>query len=198
MSSPATSHEQKYTYKDYLGWPDDERWEIIEGVAYNMCPAPTPVHQLILGEIYGIFWTFFKDKTCSVFLAPFDVRLSASGANDDEIDTVVQPDLSVICDKTKIDERGTKTAPDLVIEITSPSTAGKDMKQKLALYEKHGVKEYWIVHASERVVEIFSSNGQEVYVRPDVYAGEEKIETRLFPGLVVELAKVFGAVEKKA
>jgi Uma2 family endonuclease len=191
MASPALRQEQKYTYKDYLGWPDDERWEIIEGVAYDMSPAPTATHQLILGELHGLFRTFLKDKTRTVILAPFDVRLPDHGEKDEDIATVVQPDLSVICDKSKIDERGAKGAPDLAIEITSPGTAGKDMKQKLALYEKHGVREYWIVHAIEKVVEIFSPNDQGKYGKPDVYTEKDKIDVKLFPGLVVDLASVF-------
>lgn len=191
MGSPAVNQEVKYTYKDYLGWPEEERWEIIEGIAYDMSPAPSPAHQLILGELYLIFRTYFKDKKCTVFLAPFDVRLPESGEMDEDIETVVQPDLSVICDKTRIDRRGAKGAPDLIIEITSPGTAGKDMKRKLSLYEKHGVKEYWIIHTWEKVLELFTLDNRGNYGKPDFYTIEDKVAVKLFPGLMVDMQTVF-------
>lgn len=118
--------EKRYTYGDYLTWPDEERWELIEGVPYDMTPAPSTNHQRILGELFRQISTFLLDRDCEVFIAPFDVRLPEGDEADEQIITVVQPDIAVICDPAKIDRRGCRKAPDFIIEILSPSTAAKD------------------------------------------------------------------------
>jgi len=130
--------DERYTYNDYLCWPVDERWELINGIAYAMSPAPKTAHQRLSVLLSSAIFNYLEDKSCEVFTAPFDVKLAE--------DTVVQPDLSIICDKDKIDEKACNGAPDLVIEILSDSTAYKDMTEKRLLYEKHGVKEYWIIN----------------------------------------------------
>ena len=152
MGIPVKKTDQKYTYGDYFTWPGDERWELIDGGVYDMSPACSRTHQDILGKLHLIFGNFFNDK---VYLAPFDVRLPKGNEADEGIDTVVQPDLSVICDTSKLDEKGCKGAPDLVVEIVSPGSAVHDMKVKRELYEQHGVKEYWIVLPLERIVEVY-------------------------------------------
>jgi len=131
----------KYTYKDYINWSDEESWEIIDGTLYNMSPAPTRRHQKISGELFAAIHSYLKDKTCEVYSAPFDVRLSINNENDDDITNVVQPDISVICDLMKLDDKGCNGSPDLIVEIVSPSTLKKDLKEKFYLYEKVGVKE---------------------------------------------------------
>lgn len=175
--------EEKYTYEDYLTWPDDERWELIHGIPYDMSPAPSRKHQDIVVEISRQISNYLKDKPCRLYTAPFDVRL--------ESDTVVQPDLSVICDKNKLDDKGCNGAPDVIIEILSPSTAAKDMKIKLALYERHGVKEYWVVEPFEQMLLLFSLETGEQYGKPKTFLPPDKVESEAIKGLTVDLKEVF-------
>ena len=147
---------RKWTYADYLAWPDDERWEIIDGEAYNMSPAPSRLHQEISGKLFGSFYEYLKGKKCKLYAAPFDVRLpDLAGLTDEKIETVVQPDIVIICDRTKLDERGCIGAPDIVVEILSPATSGYDLKVKYQLYQQHGVKEYWIIHPAEQTLLVY-------------------------------------------
>ncbi len=192
MGPLAQNVEQHYTYGDYLTWDDDERWELIEGIAYNMTPAPRRVHQKIAGALYRKIADFLDDKPCEVYIAPFDVRLPQSAKEtDSEITTVVQPDIVVICDKAKLDDAGCKGAPDLIIEILSPSTARKDLKEKFALYENRGVLEYWLVDPEAKTVMAFHLDQAGSYGRPTVYAMEDKIEVAVLSGLVVDLDVIF-------
>jgi Uma2 family endonuclease len=148
--------DHKFTYKEYCSWPDDERWELIDGVAYDMSPAPTSSHQRISMRMSTNISNWLKGKECEIFSAPFDVMLpNFPMKNKDEINTIVQPDISVICDPSKIIEKGCLGAPDLVIEILSPSTSKKDLNEKFQLYEKHGVKEYWIVDPGNKYIQVF-------------------------------------------
>ena len=141
-----------YTFADYLRWRFKERVELIKGKILKMSPAPAPIHQKISFRLGGIFYNLFKNGNCEVFLAPFDVRLPNS---DGSTNTVVQPDLCVICDPTKIDDKGGVGAPDLIIEILSPGNSKKELSLKYNLYEENGVLEYWIVHPLEKSIHIF-------------------------------------------
>jgi len=133
---------KKFNYADYLNWADDERWEIIEGVPYNMSPAPAREHQRVSAIIFVKIYNFLSGKECEVYFAPFDVRLAETkNEADEEIETVVQPDIVVICDQNKLDKRGCLGSPDIMVEILSPATSYKDQTEKLLLYEKHGVKD---------------------------------------------------------
>ncbi len=154
MGPLALKQEERFTYGDYLTWNGDERWELIDGVAYDMSPAPRVAHQRILMELGRQFATWLRGKPCQIFPAPFDVRLPEAGESDALVETVVQPDLTVICDKRTLDEAGYRGAPELVVEILSPSTAQKDLKIKFARYERAGVKEYWIVEPEGKTVQI--------------------------------------------
>lgn len=179
-----------YSYADYLTWPEDERWELINGVPYNMTPAPTPKHQEILGEIFRLLANWLKGKKCKAYMAPFDVRLVESETIDSMIDKVVQPDITVVCDPQKIDGRGCLGIPDMIIEILSPSTFKKDLGIKLALYESSGVQEYWVVHPMDETVLVFQiQNGQ--YGKPTVYSAPDMIPVGLFQGFVIPLESVF-------
>ncbi len=191
MAIAARKMDEKNTYGDYLDWDDEERWELIDGVAYNMSPAPLRIHQKISRDLEGQLINYLKDKPCEVYDAPFDVRLPEADEDDNDIVDVVQPDLVVICDEKKLDERGCRGAPDIVVEILSASTASKDMKEKFSLYEKHGVKEYWIVHPLEKLISVFKPGEDGQYGRPDVYSREDKITTPLLEGLEVDLELVF-------
>ena len=145
MALPQLEQEMNYTYTDYLNW-DEGRWELINGEVWDMTPAPSRLHQEISINLSSLLHDFFKEKDCSVYAAPFDVRLMLNdNAEDYAITTVVQPDISVICDQSKLDNRGCIGSPDLIVEILSPSTAAKDLKVKRALYEKHGVTELIII-----------------------------------------------------
>jgi len=159
-----------HTYGDYLTWPEDVRYELIDGEAYMMAPAPSVSHQDIAGEVYYQLRNALQGKPCRALIAPVDVRLPKADEADEQIDTVVQPDVLVVCDKSKVSERGIRGAPDWVLEVLSPSTAGHDQVKKLRLYERHGVREYWLVHPRDKVLTVYTLNngkgGKPEYGRP--------------------------------
>lgn len=187
----AEKPEERFTYGQYCEWDDGERWELIDGEAYNMSPAPGMRHQRISFEINGVFWNYLKDKPCRAFAAPFDVRLPDFENQDNyDVPTVVQPDLVVICDEKKLDDRGCRGAPDLV-EILSPSTSRKDLKVKFDLYERHGVREYWIIHSAEESLMVFALGEDGRYGRPQNYGREDKAVSSVLEGLEVDLGEVF-------
>jgi len=145
MGNPALTPDERFAYRHYRTWPEGERWELIDGRAWAMSPAPMSRHQALSWKLSAQLYEILKGKPCKAFAAPFDVLFPKGDESDDDVDTVVQPDLSVFCDKAKITERGARGAPDLVIEILSPSTSKKDMNDKFRLYERAGVREYWIL-----------------------------------------------------
>ena len=182
---------EKFSYADYLSWPDDKRWEIIEGVVYDMSLAPSTEHQGISFKLSGILYDFLKDKQCKAFAAPFDVRLAESKDDADEkIETVVQPDIVVICDRNKLDKQGCIGAPDITVEILSPSTSYKDQTEKLLLYEKHGVKEYWIVNPDAKYVMAYRLEGVK-YGKPEYLIENDTLESRALEGLKIDLSEVW-------
>jgi Uma2 family endonuclease len=191
MGPLAEKKDEPFTYADYLKWDDDERWELIDGIAYNMTPAPSRFHQKISGDLFLQLGNFFRNTSCEVYAAPFDVRLPEGDEADEAVRTVVQPDISVICDRTKLDDKGCKGSPDLIVEILSPATARKDMKEKFARYERAGVKEYWIVDPSGKIVTVFKLSSEGLFGRPDVYGKEDRIKLSIVEGLEVELLSVF-------
>jgi len=176
--------EGTYTYKDYLYWGEDERYEIIDGIAYMMA-SPSAIHQRISRELMVMIYDFLKDKPCEVFAAPFDVRLFPE--EDDSDTTVVQPDIVVICDPSKLtDVKACKGAPDLAIEILSASSAIMDRKVKAEEYRKAGVKEYWIVSANgDEVLVNILSDGRYVST---VY--RDRVPSSVLPGLTIDLQRV--------
>ncbi|MDL1964323.1 MAG: Uma2 family endonuclease [Deltaproteobacteria bacterium] len=180
-----------FTYKDYLTWNDNERWELIKGVAYNMAPAPSVNHQRVSMELGRQFANFLSDKPCEVFSAPLDVRLPEPNEKDEDTENVVQPDMVVVCDSSKLDKKGCKGAPDLIIEIVSPASASIDNIKKMNLYEKNGVKEYWIVHPIYKIVTIYKIMENGLYGKPETYSEEDKIEVELLKGLTIDLGLVF-------
>ena len=156
MGIPKKKNDNKFTYKDYCSWPEDERWELIDGEAYDMSPAPSRKHQKISGILYSKIYDFLKGNNCEIYAAPFDVFLPNYIDQDtDDIFNVVQPDLSVICNPIKLIDKGCYGAPDLIIEILSPSTSKKDLNEKFQLYEKHGVQEYWIIDPGNKYIQVF-------------------------------------------
>ena len=167
---------EHHTYGDYVTWPEDVRYELIDGVAYLMAPAPTLEHQDIAGEIFRQLANMLLDKPCRVYIAPVDVRLPKGDEADELIDTVVQPDVLVVCEEHKLDRRGVRGGPDLVVEVLSPSTASHDHVKKRRVYERAGVREYWLVHPGDRMVTIYRL-GPAGYGKPDVQelAGETPV-----------------------
>ena len=156
-----------------------------------MSPAPSRRHQEISRELGRQIANFLVNKTCEVYSAPFDVRLPEADENEEDIATVIQPDIVVVCDKKKLDDKGCRGVPDLIIEILSPTTSAKDMKIKLPLYERFAVKEYWVIYPIDNIVQLFKLNKKKMYGKPDVYTKEDKIKTPILEGLEVELELVF-------
>lgn len=192
MGIPLKKEDHKFTYHDYLKWPKNERWELIGGAAYDMTPAPSIYHQRISRELLLLIGNYLSGKTCEVFSAPFDVRfVDYENADDGHVYNVVQPDIVVVCDKKKLDDRGCAGAPDLVIEILSPETASKDMKEKFALYERHGVSEYWMVQPLDKTVMVFKPGEDKKFGKPDIYTIENKIKIGIFDDLTIDLNAVF-------
>jgi len=183
---------KRYTYADYLTWIDDKRRELIDGFIKMMTPAPRTIHQEILGNIDFILKSYLKKKKCKIYFAPFDVRFPKNGDKDgDKIFTVVQPDICVICDLSKIDEKGCIGAPDLIIEITSDNQK-HDVETKFQLYQNQGVREYWIVFPSEKTVSVFLLNEKGKYEIIGMYAEDSKVPVNIFNGdLLIDLAEVF-------
>jgi len=182
-----------YTYADYLTWQVQERLELIKGRIFKMSPAPLRYHQELSGALLGELISYLKRKPCKVFHAPFDVRLpgAQNSQGDEEIDTVVQPDIVVVCDLSKLDRRGCVGAPDLIIEILSPSTAAKDVKDKFHLYEEAGVWEYWIVHPEEALLEVFTLNEQGKYDLDKIYTRDDRVNVGIFDDLSIALNDIF-------
>jgi Uma2 family endonuclease len=188
MSLPLRDLE-RHTYGDYRTWPEPPRYELIEGMAYAMAPAPTRRHQRLVGELFRAISDTLEDSTCEVNLAPFDVRLPKADEADDDIETVVQPDLCVVCDPAKLDDKGCRGAPDWLIEVLSPATAGHDQVRKLALYERHGVREYWLVHPVDRVVTIYRLE-HGAYGRPVVEELQGRSRCLACPGAEIDWTTV--------
>lgn len=177
------------TYADYLTWPDDVRYELIDGQAYAMVPAPARAHQQLVGELYRQVANVLKGKPCQALVAPLDVRLPRPGQGDAETDTVVQPDLLVVCDPSKLDERGVRGAPDWIVEVLSPTTAARDQTVKLAAYERAGVSECWLVHPTDRVVTVYRLVDG-AYGRPAIHELTGTLAVRVLPEIVIAWAEL--------
>jgi Uma2 family endonuclease len=179
-----------YTYADYLTWNFKERLELFRGKIFKMSPAPNRNHQTISARIHIIFANVFKKNSCNVYYAPFDVRLVKTKTKDEKVVTVVQPDLCIICDENKLDDRGCNGSPDLVVEILSPGNTQKEMGIKFDLYEENEVKEYWLVDPSEKTVLIYSlQNKKFVGLKPFII--EDSIKSPLFPTLKFKVKDIF-------
>ncbi len=189
--SLAIKNDRPYSYGDYLTWNADERWELIDGIAYAMGPASSSKHQEIFGIIFNALFNYLQDKKCRVYSSPLDVRFPEKNTKkDDQIFTVLQPDILVVCDPAKIDDRGCVGPPDLIVEILSPSSSHRDTRQKFQVYEKHGVIEYWIVYPAERILEIFNLDNEGKYREFATYRFDDAIKGRLFSDLKVDLSSI--------
>ncbi len=192
MSLPKLKEEDRFTYADYLTWSDDQRWELIDGEAFCMSPGPNRIHQKWLGELHRQIANYLEESQCEVYIAPFDVRLQdLPDASDESTITVVQPDLMVVCDRDKLDDRGIKGAPDFVVEIISPSTAKRDITVKPQLYQRHGVKEYWLLYPNDKTLLVYKLSEEGKYAQPEVFGEGELVPVPLLGDLVIDMGKVF-------
>lgn len=158
MAIPAIKDGEHFTYRDYRSWPDEERWELIHGIAYEMA-GPSRAHQAVVTEVTRRIGNFLDGKPCQVYVAPFDVLLPLSDEMDDKVNTVVQPDVVVFCDPSKLTPSGARGAPDLCVEVLSPWNLRHDLDRKYHLYEKVGVREYWVVDPLGRCITIYTRSG---------------------------------------
>jgi Uma2 family endonuclease len=181
-----------YTYADYLTWQMEEMVELIRGKVFRQAAAaPRRIHEELTVILVTRFYEFLKGSNCKVYTAPFDVRLPVSSKKHEDIDTVVQPDLCVVCDQEKLDELGCVGAPDLIVEILSPGNNKKELKNKYDVYESAGVREYWIIHPDERTLLIYTlDNGS--YVASRLYTLGDRISSTSLPGFELDLDEVFG------
>ncbi|MGI4867123.1 MAG: Uma2 family endonuclease [Janthinobacterium lividum] len=198
MPTPITSLAQldpngTYSYADYLTWQFTELVELVRGKIMRRMSAPTDQHQAVVGDLHALIHNHLRRQQCQVRVAPYDVRLPQRGTTADQaIYTVVQPDVCVICDPTKIERRGCLGAPDLIVEVLSPGTAARDWQDKFDLYEESGVGEYWIVAPLEQDITVFVRDEATArYHRVGEYAGAGPVPCATLPGLGLDWADIF-------
>lgn len=185
---------KRYTFADYLTWFDDVRRELYNGFINLMVPSPTLSHQRVSGNLSRTLGNFLTTKKCEVFYAPSDVRFAnkKNETSDEQIYTVVQPDLYIVCNPKKLDEKGCLGAPDMIIEIISPNNAKRDIVDKFKIYQDNGVIEYWIVNPNDKNVNVFMLNETQKYQLVGLYAGDQKIPVNIFKGkLKIDLTEIF-------
>ncbi len=186
-----------FTYADYLTWNFKERIELIRGKIFKMSPAPSTFHQRISVNLETAISNFLNGKKCRMLHAPVDVRLKGKPfrkkkLRDDEITTVVQPDIIVVCDEEKLkDIRSVDGAPEFIIEILSPGNTRTETKYKLDLYEENGVEEYWVVYPEFKQIHVFLLNDKEEYGKPIIFEANEKITSVVLKGLSIPMNDIF-------
>lgn len=189
MALPA--EKDRYTFADVLAWDDNERAEIIDGEVFLMAPPPSRVHQEVSFEIARQLGNYLEGKRCKVYPAPFGVRLFEKDSDSPEdVDTMVEPDITVVCDPSKLDDHGCKGAPDMVVEVLSPSTQRHDQLVKLGLYQRAGVREYWIVDPVNQTVRVMLQDGGALQLH-EVYDRRDVAKVNVLDGCFIELGKVF-------
>ncbi|WP_316815582.1 Uma2 family endonuclease [Pedobacter nyackensis] len=179
-----------YSYASYLRWKFEERVELIKGKVFQMS-APSVNHQRLLGFLYTEIYVYLKNHRCEAFAAPFDVRFPDKSKADNKVYTVLQPDICVICDETKLDRRGCIGAPDIVVEVLSPSNNRKELKNKFDIYEEYGVREYWIVHPQERTLLKYMLSHDGVFVSGAPYEGRSEFTSDILPGFRLNVEELF-------
>jgi Uma2 family endonuclease len=180
-----------YTFADYLRWKFEERLELIRGKIFPMAGAGLK-HQMISGKLSAWLFNFLEGNTCRALTAPFDVRLPVKNRKrDDEITTVVQPDIIVVCDESKLDERGCLGAPDLVVEILSPGNSKKEVRLKFELYEEAGVREYWIINPAEENLVVHALNASGKFEGLKMYAAGDMVKSIAVPGFELDVGRFF-------
>ncbi|KAA8674471.1 Uma2 family endonuclease [Clostridium sp. HV4-5-A1G] len=182
-----TAKNKIYTYADYMNYPEGTRIELIDGVIYDMSPAPSRMHQELITELVTIFNNYIKSNNgpCKVYPSPFDVFLT-DDENLDNCRNIVQPDISVICDKNKLNDKGCIGSPDLIIEIVSPFNPSNDYIRKLSLYSSYKVREYWIVNPMEKSILIYKLDDTMHYGAPKAYSFTDKIKVGIYKDLEID------------
>jgi len=184
-----------YSYANYLNWLFEDRVELIKGKIFKMSPAPSRMHQEISRNIFLKVGIFLQDRLCKVYSAPFDVRFPKESKADRDVYTVLQPDICVICDKSKLDDRGCIGAPDLVVEILSPGNTKVELLYKYQVYQEFGVKEYWVVSQSDQSILIYTLNEYGKFQPSKIFTLSEKITSSVLPGFELALDDVFGDLD---
>ncbi|MDY4078034.1 MAG: Uma2 family endonuclease [Clostridium sp.] len=177
-----------YTYKDYLTFPNDERIEIVEGELFNMSPAPARIHQKLISKLSQVLQNYIDSNNgeCEVYVAPFDVILKNDNEEAINSKSVVQPDISVICDKNKLTDSGCTGSPDMIIEIVSPSNSSHDYITKLNLYQKYKVKEYWIIDPRVKKIYVYKLGENEFYDMVNSYTFQDKVKVNIYDDLEID------------
>ncbi len=183
--------DKTYTYADYLTWTFDDRLEILKGKLFKMTPAPSRIHQEVTIIIARELSQFLKGNPCRIYTAPFDVRLSRKNAADEAVTTVFQPDICVICDLSKLDDRGCVGAPDIVVEILSSGNNKKELRNKYEIYEEAGVQEYWIFWPESQTFLKYTLDETGKYIPSKVLTSGDEVITPVLPGFVLDLEEVF-------
>jgi Uma2 family endonuclease len=178
-----------YTYADYLKWDFEEIVELIKGKIFTKAAAPNRRHQMVSGNIYLELGIFLKNHPCQVYSAPFDVRFSRN-ADYSKTDSVVQPDISVVCGLSKLDDKGCFVAPDLIVEILSPGNSRVEVQNKYELYQEYGVREYWIVHPTDCTLLIYTLiDGK--FQPSKLFTSGDRVKSSVLPGFELDLEVVF-------
>jgi Uma2 family endonuclease len=183
-----------YTYADYFKWKFEDRVELIKGKIFRMSPAPNRFHQELAGYIYNKLYVFLDNKPCKTYSAPFDVRIPRKSKNDKNIITVLQPDVCVVCDLSKLDERGCIGAPDMVVEVLSPGNNSKELRKKHEVYEEAGVKEYWVVSPQNRWVKTYILVKGKFTESPFLVSGDI-VHSAVLPGFSIDLTALFQKID---
>jgi Uma2 family endonuclease len=197
-NEPTIDYNRTYTYADYLKMVFDERFEIIKGKLFKMSPAPTRKHQGVSVFLSVKLYQFINDNKqgkniCQVYTAPFDVRLAVRNAKNEDITTVVQPDICVVCNPDKLDDAGCIGAPDLIVEILSENNNRKELANKFEVYEENGVLEYWIIHPEEKTITIYVlTNGK--FIAGRMLTEGDIATSNVLPGFELDISKMFEAV----
>ena len=180
-----------YSYAHYLTWLFDDRVELIKGQIFKMSPAPSRFHQEISGHLFNLIYNHLRNQSCKVYNAPFDVRFPKESLDDKDIYTVLQPDICVICDKSKLDDKGCIGAPDIVVEILSPGNNKMELLNKYNVYQEFGVKEYWVVSPTEKTFLKYTLDENGRYQPSKLFTLSEKVHSAILPGFLLDLDEVF-------
>lgn len=191
VKEPDMAYGGLYTYADYLTWDLKERVELLKGKIFKMSPAPNMMHQKISIRISSKIFNFLVDNKCEIFSAPFDVRFPGKSKKDEDITTVLQPDICVICEQSKLDDRGCNGAPDIVIEILSPVNNKKELKNKYEIYESSGVKEYWVVSPQDKTFLAYTLDSDGKYIPGRLLVEGHIYESIVLKGFVLNLEEIF-------
>ena len=183
-----------YTYADYFKWQFEERVELIKGKIFAMS-GPNRVHQKLTFNIARKVDAFLDNKPCSMYLAPFDVRFPRKSKDDKDIITVLQPDICVVCDASKLDDRGCLGAPDIVVEVLSPGNKVKELRNKYDIYEESGVKEYWLVSPQDETFLIYTLI-DEKYQASRLMTYGDTVTSTVLPGFALDLTELFESIKK--